>query len=82
MTWITLAASNASPIYAAQVMRCDPAQARRRLAEALTQLARRRENCLKAAALLTHSGYRNPNAQPAMSARNWQDVALGLKRAP
>ena len=81
MTWIALAISNASPADAARAMRCDYRQAARRLEEAKYQIATRHTNCLAAATLLTHSGYKNPRERADMSARNWQDVALGLKQA-
>ncbi len=79
MSWIALAISNASPAEAACAMRCDFRQAERRLEEAKHQVATRHINCLAAAALIKHSGYKNPRERADISARNWQDVALGLK---
>jgi len=81
MTWIALAAADTPPPAAAQAMRCDVRQALRRLDEARHQLRERRQNCQEAAALLRQSGYQNPAQRAAPSRRNWQDVALGLKKA-
>ena len=81
MTWIALATQQTSIADAARLMNCNAATAKRRLEQAIDQLDKRHDNCVAAASLLKHTGYKNPHQVPDMSARHWQDVALGLKRA-
>ncbi len=84
MTWIALARENTSPKIAAQLMGCDAKTARRRLEEAVDEVAcshrrfhTREQNIRKAVEVILADGV----VRQEISRHAWEDVALGLKRA-